>query len=205
MKIYLASKSPRRRELLQQIGVAHEVLPIDIDETVAEGESPQLLVQRLAQAKAAAGAQWLQQQRYPHLPVLAADTVVVLDQLILGKPESPAAAAAMLAQLAGRSHQVHTGVALAYAGQVLTASSCTQVRFAAMSAEDIAAYVATGEPLDKAGAYGIQGQAARFIVSIDGSYTGVVGLPLHETALLLAQLGLGLSHARVGSDWKGEA
>ncbi len=191
-KIYLASRSPRRGELLRQIGVDFEVLPSDVDESVRPGEAPEHYVLRLAREKAEVCAQRIATDGLAAMPVLAADTTVCADGEILGKPESDAEAAAMLRAMADRWHTVHTGIALAFDGRVEVALSSTQVEMAPLTEEDIAAYVASGEPRDKAGAYGIQGLAGIFIRRIEGSYSGVMGLPIHETAQLLKKSGIRL-------------
>lgn len=188
--IYLASQSPRRRELLEQLGIAHRVLVPDVNEAALPNERPEDSVRRLARIKAEVAAMRIKERRMKELPVLAADTSVILGRHILGKPENAADAAAMLAALSGRTHHVLTAVALVFQGKLAVALSDTAVRFRRLSAEEIAAYVATGEPLDKAGAYGIQGRAAAFIKRIDGSYSGVMGLPLFETAQLLNKFGM---------------
>lgn len=189
-QIYLASRSPRRGELLGQLGVSFEVLPSDVDESVLPGEAPEQYVLRLARAKAAVCVQRLAQQGLPSLPVLAADTTVCIDGMILGKPEDDADAAAMLRRMADRWHMVHTAVAMADANRVEVALSSTQVEMAPLSEAEISAYVASGEPRDKAGSYGIQGRAGTFIRRIEGSYSGVMGLPVYETAQLLKQFGV---------------
>lgn len=188
--LYLASQSPRRRELLTQIGIAHAVLKIDIDETLRASETPDHYVQRLAQEKAAAGWQHLVASGLPRLPVLGADTAVVVDSAILGKPADAQEGYAMLQRLSGRMHEVVTGVALADAHGVQVTMSRTQVWFRPLNTADIENYWASGEPRDKAGGYGIQGLAAIFIERIAGSYSGVVGLPLFETAALLRRCGI---------------
>jgi septum formation protein len=187
--VYLASASPRRSELLRQIGVAFEVRAVAISEEPLPAETPEAYVVRLAVAKARAGAAALRPQE--QAPVLAADTAVVLGHEILGKPADVAEAAAMLERLSGRSHRVLTAVALDCGGQVESRYSDSEVRFRATTAAERLAYCATGEPLDKAGGYGIQGHAAVFVESLQGSYSGVVGLPLFETAALLARAGVG--------------
>lgn len=192
MKIYLASRSPRRGELLRQIGVDFEVLPSDIDESVAPGEAPEHYVLRLARAKAQACVEAITLRRMPPLPVLAADTTVCADGEILGKPENDAQAAAMLRMMSGRWHSVHTGVAVALGDRVEVLLCSTQVEMKTLSETEIAAYIATGEPRDKAGAYGIQGLAGAFVSRIEGSFTGVMGLPVFETAQLLGKFGLNL-------------
>lgn len=181
----LASASPRRRQLLELIGVPHVVLPADIDETPRTAEPPGEYVVRLAREKAA--AIWAVAQ---DLPVLAADTTVVVDQEILGKPESEAQAHDMLGKLSGREHVVHTGVALIASGAQQVALSSTLVKFSALTREQIHAYWQSGEPQGKAGAYAIQGLGAVFVAGIAGSYTGVMGLPLFETAQLLRAAGI---------------
>ncbi|MEQ1600434.1 MAG: Maf family protein [Methylophilaceae bacterium] len=189
-KIYLASRSPRRAELLQQIGVNFAVLPSDIDESVLPGEQPQAYVLRLAHAKAQACQYYLQASALPQLPILAADTTVSLDGQILGKPETVEEARSMLSQMSGRWHEVHTGLALGTEHGITTALSSTRVEMAELSEAEISAYIASGEPFDKAGAYGIQGLAGVFIRRIEGSYSGVMGLPIYETAALLKQAGI---------------
>jgi septum formation protein len=187
--IYLASASPRRRELLDQIGVSYALLPVAVDEQISGGESAEAYVERLARAKAAAG--WQTLQRNPDAPpVLAADTAVVVDDRILGKPEDRDDGLAMLAALSGRCHRVLTAVALMDGRQTRMAINTTEVCFRTLSAAERAAYWSTGEALDKAGAYAIQGRAAKYISRIDGSYSGVVGLPLFETAELLRAAGI---------------
>lgn len=188
--IYLASQSPRRRELLTQIGIAHRVLSIDIDERSQAGESPFDYVQRLALEKADAGWQHLHAEQLSLAPVLGADTAVVIDNIILGKPADAIAANAMLQRLSGRSHDVLTAVAVQAENGAQVKLSRTRVWFRALGREEIEHYWASGEPRDKAGAYGIQGLAAKFIERIEGSYSGVVGLPLFETAQLLKPFGI---------------
>ena len=181
----LASASPRRRQLLDLIGVPHVVTPADVDETPHASESADAYVMRLAREKAE--AVWAQHQ---DLPVLAADTTVVVDQQILGKPESEADAVAMLGKLSGREHLVHTGFALRAGPSIHVGISSTQVSFAVLTPPQIRAYWASGEPQGKAGAYAIQGLGAVFVSKIAGSYTGVMGLPLFETAELLRAHGV---------------
>lgn len=187
-RIYLASGSPRRRELLAQIGVNFEVLPIDIDESVRDGEFAEAYVKRVAIDKAQAGLARLEQQNLPPRPVLAADTAVIVDKQILGKPVDAKQAREFLQKLSGRQHQVLSGVALATDKNVSMRSQLNQVRFAKLSDTEIDWYVGTGEGLDKAGAYAVQGLAAQFIVHIDGSYSGIMGLPLFETRQLLQEI-----------------
>ncbi|NNM00343.1 MAG: septum formation inhibitor Maf [Gammaproteobacteria bacterium] len=191
--LVLASRSPRRAELLDQIGIAYRTCAADVDETVLPGEAPADYVLRLATAKAAA----VRNMEGCALPVLGADTSVVIDGTILGKPADKAQAFDMLRALSGRVHQVYSAVALAAtdaaapaAGGITTALSVTDVSFRSLEDAEIDAYWYTGEPRDKAGGYGIQGCGAVFVERIAGSYTGVVGLPLYETADLLMQQGL---------------
>jgi septum formation protein len=181
----LASASPRRRALLSQIGVPHTVYPADIDEAVLPAESPEAYVQRMARAKAVA----VQAQR-PALAVLAADTTVVVDGQICGKPHDEAAGVAMLQRLSGRDHQVLTAVALAAGAQVALRLSRSEVRFRALTTAECCAYWRSGEPCDKAGGYAIQGLGAVFVETLCGSYSGVMGLPLFETAQLLSAAGI---------------
>ena len=196
--IYLASRSPRRRELLSQIGVRYHLLlfrsrpgePDEVDEAPVAGEDPAAYVERVARAKAEAGWRRLLQRNLPQAPVLAADTTVALEERIFGKPAGREDAAAMLAALSGRTHEVLTAAALKHGDWIETAVSRSEVRLKALSEEDIRQYVATGECDDKAGAYAIQGRAARFVVELRGSYSGVMGLPLYETSLLLDKLPL---------------
>jgi septum formation protein len=186
--VYLASASPRRRELLQQIGVAFRTVGASVDETVVPGEAPLDYVTRLAAAKAEAG--WQMSRDPAQVPVLAADTAVVLDGHILGKPKDRQDAEAMLARLSGRTHQVLTAVALRSA-QGLRAKVCrSEVTFRPIAAAEARDYWETGESRDKAGAYAIQGRAAVFIADLRGSYSGVMGLPLYETAELLSHAGV---------------
>ncbi len=188
--IYLASASPRRGELLRQIGVAHEVRPVDIDESPAAGEVPTAYALRLAQAKAR--ALWEGLAEVERRPVLAADTTVALGTAILGKPAGRDEAAAMLARLSGREHQVHTAVAVLHEGGAAARLSSSTVAFRPLTSSEIDWYWETGEPADKAGAYAVQGKAAIFIRQLSGSYSGVMGLPLFETWELLAPV-LGLT------------
>ena len=181
----LASASPRRRELLQQIGVQFRCEAADIDETPIAGEDPQQYVERMALEKARVLA-----QRYPDDSVLGSDTSVVLAGHILGKPVDDEDARSMLSSLSGREHQVMTAVSLLDDNRQKTICVTTQVHFGPLSATQIARYWATGEPADKAGAYGIQGIAGQFVKSIEGSYSAVVGLPLYETVQLLQEFGV---------------
>jgi septum formation protein len=181
--IYLASASPRRGELLRQIGVAHEVRPVDVDESPRTGEAPASYALRLAQEKAR--VLWEQVPDAERLPVLAADTTVALGEEILGKPADRAEAIMMLERLSGREHQVHTAIALLHAGGADSRVSTSSVTFRLLSPAEIEWYWQTGEPADKAGAYAVQGKAAIFIRHLAGSYSGVMGLPLFETWELL--------------------
>lgn len=194
--IYLASRSPRRRELLTLMGVAHEVLDLpatEEDEPRLRGEPPAAYVRRTAREKAERGLTVLRERALPSLPVLAADTTVVLDDDVLGKPADRAQATAMLERLSGSRHEVHTALALADGRDVLHEDvSVTKVWFRRVTAREIDRYCDSGEPFDKAGAYGIQGLAGIFVERIDGSHTGVMGLPAFETARLLARIGIEL-------------
>lgn len=200
-KIYLASKSPRRRELLRQIGVEFELLMLrndtprgpDVPEDVLANEAPMDYVARVASQKAAFAWSIVQQRRLTPRPVLAADTTVVVDGDILGKPASNAEAVAMLQRLSGRTHQVLTSIAVHYTNMTEQLTQVSDVRFATLSPASIKAYCATTEPYDKAGGYGIQGLAALFVEHIDGSHSGIMGLPLFETARLLRQAGVPLA------------
>jgi septum formation protein len=186
--VYLASGSPRRRELLAQIGIPFQVLNVTVDESRLPGETPPAYVVRLARQKADAG----RGARPPghSSPVLAADTTVVLDGKILAKPTDRSDGERMLRELAGRTHEVLTAVALATAQGLVSRTSRSEVTFRAISAAEAHDYWATGEPRDKAGGYAIQGGAAIFVAELRGSYSGVMGLPLFETAELLAQTGV---------------
>jgi len=184
-RLILASMSPRRRALLEQIGIPHRVCAPQLDERVLPGEAPPAHVLRLARAKALTVA-----RQDASLPVLAADTIVVIDGLILGKPANLAAGVAMLRRLGGRSHEVLTAVALMSGGEPATRLSVSEVRMRALSEAECRAYWDSGEPHDKAGGYAVQGRGAVFIESIRGSYSGIMGMPLYETAELLAAAGL---------------
>lgn len=196
-RIYLASQSPRRRDLLKQIGVNYEMLllrsdprrNVDVDETPHAGELPEAYVKRVCEAKASAGWAALQFRNLPPFPVLAADTSVILDGEIIGKPGDREEAAAMLRRLSGQQHQVLSAVAVAFDERIETRLSATAVTFAALGEERIHRYLLTNEWNDKAGAYGIQGHAGKFVQHIEGSYSGVMGLPLFETAELLQAFG----------------
>ena len=194
--IYLASRSPRRRELLSQIGVRYHLLLFrervgekpDVDESVLEGEAPAAYVERMARAKAETGWRRMLQRNLPPAPVLAADTTVALDGRIFGKPGNRAEAEEILAALAGKRHEVLTAVALKNQDWIEVALSTSEVQLKPLSKDEIALYVASGEGDDKAGAYGIQGRAARFVSEIRGSYSGIMGLPLYETGQLIDRL-----------------
>jgi septum formation protein len=200
--VYLASRSPRRRELLKQIGVRFEPLMLrlssprgpDIDEAQHPGESAADYVERTAREKAEFGQRALSMRSMLHKPVLAADTAVILDGEVLGKPVTRAEAAGFLRRLSGRTHEVRTTVALGIGAgstaHVMVATSVTNVALRAIADDEIERYCATAEPYDKAGGYAIQGLAAVFVERIEGSYTGVMGLPLFETAQLLQQAGM---------------
>lgn len=195
--IYLASQSPRRRELLKQIGVHYEVLLLrddrhgesGVDETPHQDEDPVLYVQRVCRDKALAGRETLSLHNLPQHPVLAADTTVTLHGHILGKPDDDEHAAEILRMLSGSRHQVLTAVAVAFGERLEMRLSTTTITFDTLSEERIRRYLLTGEARDKAGAYGIQGHAGAFVKHIDGSYTGVMGLPLFETVELLKLFG----------------
>jgi septum formation protein len=196
-RIYLSSQSPRRRELLKQIGVNFEMLllrsdqrrQMDVDETPRAGESPENYVQRVCQEKVQAACNTLQFRNLPAHPALAADTTVTLDGTILCKPRDREDAAHMLRRLSGRQHQVLSAVSVAIGDRLETRLSVSKVTFSTLSEERIRRYILTNELLDKAGAYSIQGYAAAFIPHIEGSYSGVMGLPLFETSELLQSFG----------------
>ena len=188
IQIVLASASPRRRELLDQIGVNYEILPVDIDEIARPDEAAEAFVQRLALEKAQAG---YKKQRNS-LPALGSDTIVVLNKRILGKPKNKKDGLSMLAGLSGHEHQVLTAIAMVDAERSQCLLNTSHVFFRPLSEQEIQAYWDTGEPADKAGGYGIQGIAAQFIERLDGSYSGVMGLPLFETAQLLKIFGISL-------------
>lgn len=196
--VYLASQSPRRKQLLEQWGMRCELLlPDDHEdaeglEDVRPGEAPAAYVRRVTRLKLEAAVARLQRRGWPDGPVLCADTTVALGRDILGKPSSKADAQRILQRLSGQKHQVLTAVAVAHRGQVWQALSRSLVTFAELSPADIRRYVATGEPMGKAGAYGIQGHGGLFISHIAGSYTGIMGLPAFETAQVLREAGLRL-------------
>ncbi len=197
-KIYLASKSPRRRELLRQIGVHFEILllrdggnrPTDVCEDVLPDELPLDYVQRIANEKALAAWNMVLMRKLPLRPVLSADTTVVQNGVIFGKPATRKEAHAMLTQLSGQTHQVFTSIAVHFHEQHLKSTQISDVTFCALSKQQIDSYCDTQEPYDKAGGYGIQGNAAQFISHINGSYSGIMGLPLYDTAKLLTESGI---------------
>ncbi len=194
--VYLASQSPRRRQLLEQMGVRCELLLPDATEDAEaleaerQGELPLAYVQRVTRAKLHAARQRLQQRQLPPAPILCSDTTVALGRRIYGKPQDAADAAAILQQLSGRTHRVITAVAVASGAAEHLAVSTSRVSFAELSADTLERYIASGEPFGKAGAYGIQGAAGAWVKRIDGSYTGIMGLPLYETAELLRAVGV---------------
>lgn len=197
-KIYLASKSPRRRELLRQIGVEFELLLLrdraplgpEVSEAILPEENPLDYVTRVASDKANFAQKTMLWRKLPLRPVLAADTTVVIDGRILGKPANLQEALAMMAALSGNTHQVHTSVAVRHHEDVWQLTHTSTVTFATLTPQQMAAYCATAEPYDKAGGYAVQGHAAIFIQEIAGSYSGIMGLPLFETGQLLQQAGL---------------
>jgi septum formation protein len=184
VRVILASQSPRRRELLTLVGITHDVLPADIDETVWPGEEPVPHCERLARSKAETLA-----ALHPEALVIGSDTIVVVDGDILGKPRDRDEAIAMVTRLSGRSHVVHTAVAVAHQGDVRSGVESVGVTFRDLTPEIIAAYVDTGEPMDKAGAYGIQGYGATIVERVDGDYFAVMGLPLGRLVGLVRGLG----------------
>ncbi len=190
LPVILASQSPRRRELLSLIGISHAVQPADIDESMLPNEDPRAHCERLARQKVEVIA-----EREPEALVIGSDTIVILDGEVLGKPADEAEARATIARLSGRSHLVMTAVAVRYRGQERAAVEEVGVTFHPLSAGQIAEYVATGEPMDKAGAYGIQGYGATIVARVDGDYFAVMGLPLQRLVRLLAELGV---HYRFG-------
>ncbi|WP_298396001.1 nucleoside triphosphate pyrophosphatase [uncultured Azonexus sp.] len=191
MRIYLASRSPRRRELLHQIGVDFETLiaEVEVDETPLAGEAPAVYVERVTRAKAAQGLQIIHERRLIAHPVLAADTTLEFNGEIIGKPVDAADAQAILQRLSGQVHRVITGVAVCDEQRCAYVQSISEVRFRAIDEDEIRHYVLSGEPMDKAGAYGIQGKAGLFVAHIAGSYTGIMGLPVCETGELLKAFG----------------
>lgn len=201
IQLYLASTSPRRQALLEQLGLVFDVVSIDIDESKLTSELPMDYVQRLALNKAREG--WGHVQRSLDIPVLGSDTAVVLDGKILGKPRDLECATQMLSRLSGQCHQVMTAIALKYNDREAVCTQISQVSFRAMKEHEIKDYCQTGEPEGKAGGYAIQGLAAQFIQHLEGSYSGVMGLPLFETAELLTQFGVKImSDNRPCTDYK---
>jgi septum formation protein len=192
VRVILASQSPRRRDLLTLIGIPHEVRPADVDETVGPDELPVPHCERLARAKAATLA-----AIHSDALVIGSDTIVVLDGDILGKPESPDHACAILSRLSGRTHTVFTAVAVSYRGRTVSGVESVSVTFRPLDADRIAAYAATGEPMDKAGAYGIQGYGATIVERIDGDYFAVMGLALGRLVGLMADLGVRYDFGRL--------
>ena len=196
--VYLASQSPRRRQLLEQLGVPYELLlPDDSEdaealEAVLENEAPAAYVKRVTNLKLDAAVARLEKRKLKPAPILCSDTTVALGRKIYGKPEDAQDARRMLAELSGHTHRVLTAVAIQSGRKRFDALSISKVTFEAMTQKQINAYVATGEPLGKAGAYAVQGGAARYITRIDGSYSGIMGLPIRETALLLKAAGFKL-------------
>ena len=194
--VYLASQSPRRRQLLEQLGVQYELLLADASEDaealelVLKNEAPAAYVKRVTALKLDAAVARLVRRKLPPAPVLCSDTTVALGRIIYGKPENAQDAERMLSELAGKTHRVLTAIAVQQGAQRFQAVSTSRVSFEPMTAEKINAYVATGEPMGKAGAYGIQGRVAMHIMRIDGSYSGIMGLPLWETAALLQAAGI---------------
>ena len=184
-RVVLASGSPRRHELLNLVGIAHEVRPANIDETLRPRETPHRHAERLAREKASAIA-----TRDPNLVTIGADTIVVVNRKILGKPASVAQAATMLRQLSGREHKVVTAIAVSRGKKLRSAVEEVRVRFRTLRADDIEAYIATGEPMDKAGAYGIQGYGATIVECVNGDYFSVMGLPLARLVGLLRDVGI---------------
>ncbi|PKO32623.1 MAG: septum formation inhibitor Maf [Betaproteobacteria bacterium HGW-Betaproteobacteria-7] len=197
MRLYLASRSPRRRELLNQIGVAFDTIVFreglrgdaQTDETPLPGEDPLIYVERVTRTKAEHGQRIVNERRLPVQPVLAADTTLEFQGEIIGKPADAGDAISILRRLSGQTHQVLTGVAVTYMGRTEYVLSATEVRFRDIDDHEIRHYVMSGEPMDKAGAYGIQGRAGLFVEYIAGSYTGVMGLPVCETGNLLKRFG----------------
>ncbi len=197
-QIYLASRSPRRRDLLRQIGVKFNLLmmretlgrAVDVDEQPLSAETPADYIYRITQAKANEGWRRVIQRRLPVLPVLVADTIITIDGCILGKPRDNLQAEEMLKTLSGRSHQVLTAIGVGIRDKTQVRLSVSTVKFREISDREIRNYLANNNSLDKAGAYAIQGMAAAFIVDISGSYSGIMGLPLYETAQLLEEVGI---------------
>jgi septum formation protein len=200
MRIYLASRSPRRRELLTQMGIAFDTIVFrdglradsETDETPHSGEEPVAYVERVARAKVEHGLKIVYERKLPLRPVLSADTTLEFNGQIIGKPVDMADAVAILRRLSGQTHRVLTGVAVNHVGRTEFVLSSSEVRFRNLDEEEIRHYVISGEPMDKAGAYGIQGRAGMFVEHLAGSFTGVMGLPVCETGELLKRLGFRL-------------
>jgi septum formation protein len=190
IRFYLASASPRRRELLAGVGLLFDVISVDLDESSEPGENPAGFVARMAHDKACLAGELVHEGGGRELPILAADTCVTIDGLILGKPDDMSQAKEMLYELSGNIHQVLTAVALKSGDAIWQKLSRSRVTFEVLSPQDIDAYCASGEPSDKAGAYAIQGLGAAFVKRMEGSYTGVVGLPMYETRCLLKKIGI---------------
>jgi septum formation protein len=191
LKVVLASSSPRRRDLLTLVGIAHTVQPADIDESLRAGELPEAYAERLSRAKAEIVA-----SLNPDAVVIGADTIVVIDDAVLGKPRDVGDAERMLGILSGRSHTVMTAIAVSFRGATVSAVELVDVTFRAIDADEISSYVATGEPMDKAGAYGIQGYGATIVRRIDGDYFAVMGLSLIRLVSLMAELGVSYEFGR---------
>ena len=197
MRLYLASRSPRRRELLHQIGIDFDTVvfrdgmraDLETDETPLVNEDPVVYVERIARAKALHGLKIVEERRLPMRPMLSADTTLEFEGEIIGKPTDMADATRILKRLSGQTHRVLTGVAINHLGHIEYLLSTSEVRFRVIDDEEIRHYVMSGEPMDKAGAYGIQGRAGMFVAHRAGSYTGVMGLPVCETGELLKKLG----------------
>ena len=197
-EIYLASRSPRRLELLQQMGIACKTVLLreetnrlrDVDERPLAGENPYIYVERMAKMKAEIGVLRARQRALPVMPMLGADTIVVFNGTIFGKPADPSDARRMLKLLSGTQHEVLTGVAVTDGTRLLHDTSISRVRFRDLTESEITNYIASGEPMGKAGAYAIQGMAAVFVERLEGSYSGVMGLPIFETSMLLSQFGI---------------
>ena len=193
--VILASQSPRRRELLTLVGIPHEVRPADIDESYSAGELPRAHAERLAREKAGVVARMA-----PDAVVIGSDTIVVIDGDVLGKPRDEHEAAAMLVRLSGRTHTVMTAIAVHWRGALRSAVEQVDVTFHTLTSAEIAAYIATREPMDKAGAYGIQGFGATIVARVDGDYFAVMGLPLQRMVRLMAELGLSYRFGAVTTD-----
>ena len=197
-EIYLASRSPRRLELLQQMGIACKTVLLreeinrqrDVDETPLSSENPYIYVERMAKMKAEIGVLRARQRGLPTMPMLGADTIIVFNGTIFGKPADQADARRMLKLLSGTQHEVLTGVAITDGTRLLHDTSISRVRFRDITDDEISAYIATNEPMGKAGAYAIQGMGAVFIERLEGSYSGVMGLPIFETSMLLSLFGI---------------